>query len=122
MSDKLKKKILNKLLKVYNEQNYAGNTNSELGKSISFKQLQLDTRINSTSLQLVLDSLYYEKYVNRIPLTGQGINVSFSINNKGKDAIVSKKFAWHSYDNILKVAPIIISIIALAISIISLYN
>ena len=46
----------------------------------------------------------------------------WSITGKGKDALVNRKFAWHSYDKLVTVAPIVISIIALIVSVIALFN
>ena len=123
MSDKLKQKVLIKLLKVYRELDYAGNTSSDVGKSIMFRQLQSETKINAESLKSVLDSLYFEKYIDRLQLgTGHSDTVMWSITGKGKDALVNGKFAWHSYDKLVTVAPIVISIIALIVSVIALFN
>lgn len=118
MSDKNKNVILKKLLEVYNEKNVAGNTNSELGKSINFAQLKSELKMDELKLQSNLDSLHFEKYVDRTPLgTAYSDSTRFSITLKGKNALLGKEFAWDSSDKILKYAPIIISIIALLVSI-----
>lgn len=117
MSNKLKREVLLNLYKAYNTRNYPGNTNAELAKGSFISEIKAENGKSEVDLQLVLDSLYSEGYIQKL---GNALSTIWSITDKGRNAILTKHFEWHSYDNVLKLIPIIISLLSLIVSIIAI--
>lgn len=118
MSNLKKQRILKELSKVYNERTYSAIDFTEEGKSISTEDLHRETKIDLDSLNTLLKSMYYNDYIKAVKLHGKELTF-YHITDKGFDALSDKRFVWYapSLDKVLKVLPIIISIIALFVSI-----
>ncbi len=113
-----KHKILKKLLDVYNEKSYSGTNYTEEGKSLSTEELLRKTNLKLDDLNLILSSLKSYDYIQSTKLyDGKGLTYYY-ITDKGKDAVLDKRFLWYalSFEKVLQIVSIIISIIALCIS------
>lgn len=114
-----KHKILKNLNDIYNNRSYSGTDYTEKGKSLSTEDLHRETKIELDKLNLILSSLKSYDYIKSTKLH-DGKNLTYYyITDKGRDALLDKRFVWYalSFDKFLRVIPIVISIIALLISI-----
>src|SRR5690554_5464901 len=119
MTDLKKHRILKLLSDEYNNKSYSGNDYTEEGKSLSVEDIHRKTTINLDELNLILKALQYNDYVKFTHLhDGKGLTYYY-ITDKGRDALLDKRFVWYSlsFDKTLKILPIIISLIALYLSI-----
>lgn len=80
------------------------------------------TNLDETTLEIVLDALLSEDYVSKSnPFKPDNIT-TWTITEKGKNALLIKQFDNLSLENLLKVGPLVISILALIVSIIALFD
>ncbi|MET3025919.1 hypothetical protein ABXT06_04525 [Flavobacterium sp. UW10123] len=106
-SNKLKKKVLRHLL-VFKD-------GSPIDKIIE------KTGFDEITLEVVLGALLSEQYVVRSN-EYKGCVITWKITDKGINALLIKQFDKLSLENILKVGPLLISILALIVSIIALFD
>ncbi|WP_035643793.1 hypothetical protein [Flavobacterium sp. ASV13] len=118
MSDRLKNKVLNNLLNAFSKVGVYGIGTIEQARGSYTQTIEDETQIPKEKLLLILASLKSEGYITKFT---NGNVIIWSITDKGRNAILTKHFSWYSYDNFIKLMPIIISILSLIVSIIALY-
>lgn len=110
---KEKHRILQILNKEYNDKSYNGTDYTEEGKSLSEQDLHRKTNIHLDKLNLILSSLKSYDYIKSTKLF-DGKNLTYYyITDKGRDALLERRFIWYLSSS--KWA-FIISIISLIIS------
>lgn len=108
-----KHRILEILNKEYNDKSYSGIDYTEEGKSLSEQDLHRKTSIHLDKLNLILSSLKSYDYIKSTKLD-DGKNLTYYyITDKGRDALLERRFIWYLSSS--KWA-FIISIISLIIS------
>ena len=108
-----KHRILKILNKEYNDKSYSGIDYTEEGKSLSEQDLHRKTNIHLDKLNLILSSLKSYDYINSTKLYDGKNLIYYYITDKGRDALLEKRFIWYLSSS--KWA-FIISIISLIIS------
>lgn len=119
MSNIHKHKILKLLQKTYTDKSYSGTNYTEEGKSLSTEDLHGKTGLHLDKLNLILSSLMSYDYVKSTLLhDGKGLTYYY-ITDKGRDALLDKRFVWYSlsWNKVLNIITIVISIISLIVAI-----
>ena len=108
-----KHRILKILNKEYNDKSYSGTNYTEQGKSLSEQDLHRKTNIHLDKLNLILSSLKSYDYIKSTRLHDGKNLIYYYITDKGRDALLERRFIWYLSSS--KWA-FIISIISLIIS------
>ena len=109
-----KHRILEILNKEYNDKSYSGTDYTEQGKSLSEQDLHRKTNIHLDKLNLILSSLKSYDYIKSTGLHDGKNLIYYYITDKGRDALLERRFIWYLSSS--KWA-FIISIISLIISV-----
>ena len=90
-----KHRILKILNKEYNDKSYSGTNYTEEGKSLSEQDLHRKTNIHLDKLNLILSSLKSYDYIKSTKLY-DGKNLTYYyITDKGRDALLERRFIWY---------------------------
>lgn len=90
-----KHRILKILNKEYNDKSYSGTNYTEEGKSLSEQDLHRRTNIHLDKLNLILSSLKSYDYIKSTKLY-DGKNLTYYyITDKGRDALLERRFIWY---------------------------
>ena len=90
-----KHRILKILNKEYNDKSYSGTNQTEEGKSLSEQDLHRRTNIHLDKLNLILSSLKSYDYIKSTKLY-DGKNLTYYyITDKGRDALLERRFIWY---------------------------
>ncbi|UAK51053.1 hypothetical protein [Capnocytophaga ochracea] len=90
-----KHRILKILNKEYNDKSYSGTNYTEEGKSLSEQDLHRKTNIHLDKLNLILSSLKSYDYIKSTKLC-DGKNLTYYyITDKGRDALLERRFIWY---------------------------
>ncbi len=108
-----KHRILEILNEEYNDKSYSGTDYTEQGKSLIEKDLHRKTNIHLDKLNLILSSLKSYDYIKSTRLHDGKNLIYYYITDKGRDALLERRFIWYLSSS--KWA-FIISIISLIIS------
>ncbi|WP_166965147.1 hypothetical protein [Yeosuana marina] len=72
MSSLKKHKILNLLLKVYNDKSFTTSNTQEAGKTLSTEDIHRKTNYSLDSVNLLIGALHYNDYIKKFRLHGKG--------------------------------------------------
>ena len=90
-----KHRILKILNKEYNDKSYSGTNYTEEGKSLSEQDLHRRTNIHLDKFNLILSSLKSYDYIKSTKLY-DGKNLTYYyITDKGRDALLERRFIWY---------------------------
>ena len=90
-----KHRILKILNKEYNDKSYSGTNYTEEGKSLSEQDLHRKTNIHLDRLNLILSSLKSYDYIKSTRLHNGKNLIYYYITDKGRDALLERRFIWY---------------------------
>ena len=90
-----KHRILKILNKEYNDKSYSGTNYTEEGKSLSEQDLHRKTNIHLDRLNLILSSLKSYDYIKSTRLHDGKNLIYYYITDKGRDALLERRFIWY---------------------------
>ena len=114
---RFKHKILNELLKIYNDRSYVGANYTEEGKSLSTEDMHRKIGLDLDKLNTLLGSLHYNDYIQKCTLHDK-TSTFWYIKDKGRDALSENRFLWYcNTDLLLKLGTLFVALIGLLNSI-----